>query len=239
MLNPSSPVPLYHQLADILSEQIRRGDFVVGSKIPSEHVLASEYGLGRPTVRQATEILVRKNVLERRRGSGTFVSDKPEVDLFSLGGTLASFNSSGFNLEIKWTKRLALRKVVGDSDNPFVGQRVFTGERLGLVKSKPVLLEKLFFDQNVFPSLASMNSEAKSLSRYIAHRYKLAPTGGRQNFRVCRVDQLLGKVFSRQEGTPLMLVKRLLDFPGAAGAIFVALYCDTNEWVFSQEIGGV
>ena len=91
MLNPDSPMPLYRQLADELSERIRAGVYTPGSRIPSEHELASKYALGRPTVRQATEVLVRKRVLERRRGSGTFVANAvPEVDLFSLGGTLAS-----------------------------------------------------------------------------------------------------------------------------------------------------
>ena len=73
MLNLHSPVPLYHQLADILMERIRSGEYSPGDVIPSETSMAKHYGIGRPTVRQAMEILVRKGLVTRKRGAGTFV----------------------------------------------------------------------------------------------------------------------------------------------------------------------
>ncbi|MFW6357383.1 MAG: GntR family transcriptional regulator, partial [bacterium] len=92
MLNRSSPLPLYHQLAEAILAEIRSGVYAVGAKIPSENELAAVYSIGRPTVRQALDSLVRKGILVRRRGAGTFVAPQPEtVDLFSLGGTMASF----------------------------------------------------------------------------------------------------------------------------------------------------
>ena len=69
MLNSSSPVPLYQQLADRLRSAIAEEHYALGGRIPSEHALAERYGVGRPTVRQATELLVRQGVLERRRGA--------------------------------------------------------------------------------------------------------------------------------------------------------------------------
>jgi GntR family transcriptional regulator len=61
MLNPQSPIPLYHQLADILMAGIRSGDYPTGHRIPSEPQLAKDYGIGRPTVRQAIDVLVRQS----------------------------------------------------------------------------------------------------------------------------------------------------------------------------------
>ncbi|NLI33967.1 MAG: GntR family transcriptional regulator, partial [Deltaproteobacteria bacterium] len=52
MLNPHSPLPLYHQLAEILLSKVRAGEYPRGSRIPSENVLADLYSVGRPTVRQ-------------------------------------------------------------------------------------------------------------------------------------------------------------------------------------------
>ncbi|MEJ2039830.1 MAG: GntR family transcriptional regulator, partial [Desulfosarcinaceae bacterium] len=91
MLNPQSPIPLYRQLADLLHAQVRAGDYPPGSRVPSEHQLAAAHAIGRPTVRQAIDLLVRKGVLRRRRGSGTYVCEpQQEVDLFNLDGTSAS-----------------------------------------------------------------------------------------------------------------------------------------------------
>jgi DNA-binding GntR family transcriptional regulator len=40
MLNQSSPLPLYRQLADSLESAIHGGSYQVGARIPSEPVLA-------------------------------------------------------------------------------------------------------------------------------------------------------------------------------------------------------
>ena len=111
MLNPSLALPLYQQLADELAAGLQKGDYAVGARIPSEHELAQRYRLGRPTVRQATEVLVRRGLLERRRGAGTFVSTPREaVDLFTLSGTLAAFEGLGLTLRTRWSARSAARR---------------------------------------------------------------------------------------------------------------------------------
>jgi GntR family transcriptional regulator len=47
----------------------------VGEAIPSERRLSSELGISRLTLRAALDDLVRDGYLERRHGSGTFVSE--------------------------------------------------------------------------------------------------------------------------------------------------------------------
>jgi DNA-binding transcriptional regulator YhcF (GntR family) len=99
VLDASSPLPLYHQLAELLRDGIARGQWPPGSKLPSEPELARRYAIGRPTVRQATEVLVRKGLCERRRGSGTYVLEPNKaVSLFSLAGTASSFQNGGLEL---------------------------------------------------------------------------------------------------------------------------------------------
>lgn len=48
MLNPNSPVPLYHQLAEIISDRIRSGEYEPGQAIPSETALAGNIISGAP-----------------------------------------------------------------------------------------------------------------------------------------------------------------------------------------------
>lgn len=240
MLNPDSPLPLYHQLADELSAQIIAGSLAVGDRIPSEHELAAQYSLGRPTVRQATEVLVRRRVLQRRRGSGTYVSNAPpEVDLFSLGGTLASFRRSGIRLQTRLLKRLQLRDVPSDPDNPFSQRQAYTLERLGSVKRKPVLLERIYFAPDVFPDMDQASGDAGSLSEFVERRYQVKPSAGRQTFRVHRASVELAKTLKLTARSPLVLAKRTLDFPRAPGAMFTELYCHTDELVFAQDIGDI
>ena len=100
MLNPQAPTPLYHQLAEQLTARIRSGEYPPGSRIPSEHQLSADFAVGRPTVRQAIEVLARKGLLTRRRGAGTFVCEpQQEIALFSLDGTGAAFHDKGLAVE--------------------------------------------------------------------------------------------------------------------------------------------
>ncbi|WP_031164540.1 GntR family transcriptional regulator [Streptosporangium roseum] len=86
-LDRSSPVPLYFQVAEQISEAIQRGDLPPGSRLDNEILLADRLGLSRPTVRQAIQYLVDKGLLVRKRGVGTQVVHgqvKRSVELTSL-----------------------------------------------------------------------------------------------------------------------------------------------------------
>lgn len=72
-LDRSSPVPLYHQLAQAIESAIDSGGLRPGDRIENEVSLTERLGLARPTARQAIQELVRKGLLVRRRGLGTQV----------------------------------------------------------------------------------------------------------------------------------------------------------------------
>lgn len=68
--------PKADTIANEILEYIRENDLQVGSRIPNEYNLAEELQVGRSTLREGIKILVTKNILEVKRGSGTFLSDK-------------------------------------------------------------------------------------------------------------------------------------------------------------------
>ena len=72
-LDPDSPVPLYHQIADGLKAQIEGGSLTRGEYLPSELVLADAWRVSRPTARRALQELVASGMVVRRRGVGTQV----------------------------------------------------------------------------------------------------------------------------------------------------------------------
>ena len=87
VVNRSSPVPLYFQVAEQLEHAIHEGLLVPGDRIGNEVALADQLGLSRPTLRQAIQMLVDKGMLVRKRGVGTQVVHAPirrTVELTSL-----------------------------------------------------------------------------------------------------------------------------------------------------------
>jgi DNA-binding LacI/PurR family transcriptional regulator len=77
VLDRASPVPLYHQLETALLKLIADRRLGPGALFPSEPRIAADFGVTRPTVRQAFDRLVAAGVLRRERGRGTFVANPP------------------------------------------------------------------------------------------------------------------------------------------------------------------
>ncbi len=70
----ASPLPLYHQLYQVLLARIEKGEWKPGATTPTEKDLSAQYDLSRTTVRQAMQRLVLDGYLTRRQGQGTFVT---------------------------------------------------------------------------------------------------------------------------------------------------------------------
>ena len=96
LLSESSS-PLYHQLMQRLAEDIERGKYPVGSRIPPEHELEALYKVSRVTVRRALAELTAEGMLERKQGKGTFVST-PRIsqDLKSIHSFHDACKQNGF-----------------------------------------------------------------------------------------------------------------------------------------------
>jgi len=73
-LDRQSVVPLYYQIQQSLLRQIRAGELVAGSPMPSEQEIATRLGVSRMTARQALKSLCSLGVAYSQRGKGTFVS---------------------------------------------------------------------------------------------------------------------------------------------------------------------
>lgn len=68
---------LHSQLTNYYRERILDGRFLVGTRLPTDEELASEYHISRDTVRQALSLLVSEGLIERVQGRGTFVCQPP------------------------------------------------------------------------------------------------------------------------------------------------------------------
>lgn len=67
-------LPAYLQIHNQIKEDIDKGIWTLGQRLPSERDLAESFQVSRMTLRQAVTLLVEEGVLERRVGSGTYVA---------------------------------------------------------------------------------------------------------------------------------------------------------------------
>jgi GntR family transcriptional regulator, arabinose operon transcriptional repressor len=99
-LDPSSPPPLYLQLADQLREQINQGLLKPQERLPPEVELADQLRVSRGTVRQALEILVQQGLLQRAPKRGTIVVVPEARPGPQLIGLIVPFLHDAFTTDI-------------------------------------------------------------------------------------------------------------------------------------------
>lgn len=239
MLNHNSPIPLYHQLSDILENRIRNGEYEPGHRIPSEPQLAQTFGIGRPTVRQAIEVLVRKGVLRKRKGSGTFVCESAvEINLFSMAGTTSAFFEKGKSIETRIIEPTSLIDIEPRRENPFSGSQAYFFSRLTIVDRAPVLFEDIFMRAELFPDFDQVEIERRSLEKIVKNMYYMESKGFRQNFTVVQLEADKANWLDLKPGSPVLQVNRYIHFQHGTDAIYSRIYCRTDKFVFSQVLEG-
>lgn len=70
-------VPKYQTVADVLRREIAEGIFTDGQTLMTEEELRARFQVSRQTVRQAIAMLEDDGLVDRRRGSGTYVHHGP------------------------------------------------------------------------------------------------------------------------------------------------------------------
>lgn len=119
----AGPVPLYQQLKSVLKDDIERGVYKSGDRLPSEPDLIREYGISRITVRQALDDLEVEGLIVRRHGKGTYVAERQiEQELVRLTDFVEDMQRAGqIHHRACWRGRMKQR--MGLSRGRFACQR--------------------------------------------------------------------------------------------------------------------
>ncbi len=77
-LQTVEPQRLYRQIAEQLRTLMTAGEFTPGSRLPAERDLAKQFGVSRPSVREALIALEVEGWVEVRTGSGVYVLERAD-----------------------------------------------------------------------------------------------------------------------------------------------------------------
>jgi GntR family transcriptional regulator len=141
VLNRSSPEPLYRQLANHFESEISSGRLRPGDRVESEGLLIGRFQISRITLRQAVAELVRKQLLVRKQGKGTFVT-APAVrhDLKRSHGLLGSLFAQAHGASarlLRYEPRVPPADIAALFNSP-PKQPALALDRLYLIGGRPV-----------------------------------------------------------------------------------------------------
>jgi DNA-binding GntR family transcriptional regulator len=206
----SGPMPLYYQIANIIRNSIMEGNWQPDSQLPTENGLAQKYGVSRPTIRNAKNILAKEGFVRSIKGSGCYVNNQkawknppPTVDnlndIFHYGskmsfkihecGVISSTEEINHKLKTPDDRFVfQIKGVRWHQGRPISCVRYYLPYRFG----SRIPLERL--DENPFiPQLEKMAG------------IKVAE--GVQNISLGQADNETAKHLGLQEGDPVLNVK--------------------------------
>jgi GntR family transcriptional regulator len=176
-ISRGSPVPLHHQLRQLLQDQIERGRLRPGQQLPHERQYAEHLGISLAPVRQALLDLVRLGLVFRVRGKGTFVRDDKVIEKISLLGSFTdSLRSQGLEpvFTVTCAESVAAPPEVRDAFEGRSRRRestLFRLDRVASVADGPLALLTAWLDPARFPGLAAQDFSAVPLYATLERLY--------------------------------------------------------------------
>jgi len=202
---------LKHQIFLVLRDRILNGHYERGQVLPSEDELAALFSVSRVTIRGAMAMLEADDLIERRQGVGTFVSQQirssqlhaPVSDLLAHIADIDRKTQVRL-LEFDYVKAPHFIQPMFDCDSQAVFQRAV---RLRSVGKTPVFYITTFLPQAIAKEFTREDLNSTSLYRLLA-RDGIRLHSGTQVVSAQLADPVVAPVLDVALGAPLLQVRR-------------------------------
>ena len=213
----SDRIPLYYQLESLLRDRINSGAFAPGDRIPTENDLIREYNLSRITVRLALQALVDEGLIERKQGSGTYVTDRrAEVrrleKVSQYSGSMRDHEEADSSLELSLldVNNVLAGAYEGDMLSLRQGERLLRVRRLCSRNGEPYGVASNFIPmRGDFHFNQEQLQDSRSLQLSIPHQGNEV-VEVRQQISADVADPYVAGLLSVRVGSPLLVMERTL-----------------------------
>lgn len=162
---------LWESIAATLAEEIGRGDYRAGDRLPSEAELAARFGVNRHTLRRSLAHLAARGLIRSRRGAGAFVAERP-VD-HALGRRLrydCTLAEAGQVPGRSYSRLETRRANPGEAEALGLaeGEAVHVAEGIGFADGVPIALFCSVFPAARLPGLIAALAELGTVTDALA-----------------------------------------------------------------------
>ena len=203
--------PIYIQIHNQMRKDIENGIWKVGDRIPSERDLAVQFKVSRMTLRQAVQTLVDEGILERKVGSGTYVSSK-KVQEIMVG--IASFTdimlSQGRTPTSKTISYHVKPASVSEAENLKLAEEtmVLRMERIRYADDIPICFEVATIPFNLVENL-SKQEITRSLYRALEEEKGLHVGHAEQTISAMLASEKIADYLAIKRGQAILRLKQI------------------------------
>ena len=210
-MDSESPLPLYAQLELILAGEIAAGTLLPGSRLPNEEQLVERYEVSRTTVRQTIQNLVRRGLIEIRRGKGTFVlQPKITQELTELSGFVEDMQSLGRQA----SARLLDKQTVPATESVArqlaitAGTPVIRIQRVRLADNSPLSFDETYLPTEIGERILENDLETEPIFSLLEQKYDTPLVEAEYRLEAVSADTTVARALCIGAGSPIFLIER-------------------------------
>lgn len=210
MLKSDNVVPLYHQLADRIREQIKIQAYKQGDKLPSERQLAKDYNVSVITSRKALAELEDEGLIERIQGKGTFVAIKKyNRSLNKFVSFTEMCNSIGAKAGSKELEKKIIvpNKKLAEKLEVSPNSQVVYISRLRYVDDEPMVIEYNYFDLD-YAYLLNQDLD-KSLFEILKNKSGFSVVDSHKTIEIVRSNIEESTLMNIPVASPIILIESI------------------------------
>jgi GntR family transcriptional regulator len=206
------PIPLYYQLKQLLHNDIERGVYCAGDKLPSETEMIQRYGVSRITVRQALSELENEGVVVRRHGRGSYVAERNiEQDLVRLTDFVEDMELAGLapSSQVLSFKREGASVAIAEAVGVAVGDEVIRVDRLRQADERPIAYDITWLPLRFGLLLSEAELGQDTIYHILETRYQIPIEGGVFHITASVASAEQAHLLHVAPGTGLLLIRRV------------------------------
>lgn len=206
----NSQIPLHYQIADYLMVMLDRGDLSADERIPPEEELKGSFGVSRTTVRRALDHLLRKGLLYRKQGKGTFWTDSARLHRKEK---LAGINRQIFSISRETTvKVLTKRREAAGADVAEVlklapGSDITVFERIRYINREPMSFTTNYLPVEFGEAIEKKHLEKQTMLETLERELKIELGTIEHEVEVTRASSSLSKHLGIPALDPVLTIR--------------------------------
>jgi GntR family transcriptional regulator len=220
--NHRNGTPAYKRIQSSIVKRIESGQLKTGDAVDSERELARIHKVSLMTARHALAGLERDGMVERRRGSGTFVAP-PKIHfnkLMSFTEQMASRGLAGYSRILSAAVIEGETEIVARLALPS-GSKLVKIERLRQGADEPFALETVYLSAVEFAGIARAPLERGSLFGALQRDYGVALAHADEEIDATAADGKTAELLSVPRGAPLLRIRQVIFSTGGKPTIYV------------------